>query len=314
MCLGLVYLVVVGVFRGCGWPAGRRLGTGRRSCCYVTPARCVSTAAGAQAEIDLGRPGSIAALTRVIPRPQRAGLRLVVTPHTILRWHRDLLRRRWAARCRAGRSGRPVTRGDVRRLVLRLAGENPPGGIGESMASLPVLASRIAPSTVWEILTRAGIDPASRRTGPSWAQFCIRPAHSGRYPSPLNRYGCSRRRRLQPTRDSTSPTTSLATNPTRSPAATTAPTPGTDHHSTGDGGNDPGGNDDYTDANDGRTEPGDGMPLEYSVWCCDLMCRCGLAVGFTPPYPTSGVRLHEGNPRFRTEWRGSGSRECGAGL
>jgi hypothetical protein len=52
--------------------------------------------------------GLIAALTSVIPRPRRAGLRLLVTPDTILRWHRDLLRRRWAAKCRAEHSGRPT--------------------------------------------------------------------------------------------------------------------------------------------------------------------------------------------------------------
>jgi putative transposase len=70
----------------------------------------------------------IAALTSVILRPRRAGLRLLVTPDTILRWHRDLLRRRWAAWSRAGRSGRLATRRDIRRLALRLAGENPAWG------------------------------------------------------------------------------------------------------------------------------------------------------------------------------------------
>jgi putative transposase len=65
----------------------------------------------------------IAALAGVIPKAQRAGLRLLVTPDTVVRWHRDLLRRRWAAKSRASRSGRPATRRDIRRLVLRLAGE-----------------------------------------------------------------------------------------------------------------------------------------------------------------------------------------------
>jgi hypothetical protein len=52
--------------------------------------------------------GLIAALISVVPRPRRTGLRLLVTPDTVLRWHRDLLGRRWAAKCRAGRSGRPT--------------------------------------------------------------------------------------------------------------------------------------------------------------------------------------------------------------
>ena len=50
--------------------------------------------------------------------------RLIVTPGTVLRWHRDILRRRWARRSRCGRSGRPPVRRNVRSVVLRLAREN----------------------------------------------------------------------------------------------------------------------------------------------------------------------------------------------
>ncbi|MCW2890468.1 MAG: hypothetical protein JWL58_7330 [Streptosporangiaceae bacterium] len=113
----------------------------------------------------------IATLASVIPRARRAGLRLLVRLDTVLRWHRDLLRRRWAATSRAGRSGRPATRRDVRGLVLRLAGENPGWGYRRIQGELAGLGIRIAPSTVWEILTKAGIDPVPRRTGPTWAQF-----------------------------------------------------------------------------------------------------------------------------------------------
>jgi putative transposase len=113
----------------------------------------------------------IAALAGVIPKAQRAGLRLLVTPDTVVRWHRDLLRRRWAAKSRAGRSGRPATRRDIRRLVLRLAKENPAWGYRRIHGELAGLDIRIAPSTVWEILTKAGIEPAPRRTGPTWAQL-----------------------------------------------------------------------------------------------------------------------------------------------
>jgi transposase InsO family protein len=95
----------------------------------------------------------------------------VVTPDTILRWHRDLLRRRWAAKSRAGRSGRPATRRDIRGLVVRLAGENPGWGYRRIHGELAGLGVRVAPSTVWSILTKAGIDPAPRRCGPTWAQF-----------------------------------------------------------------------------------------------------------------------------------------------
>jgi putative transposase len=87
----------------------------------------------------------IAALAGVITRARRAGLRLLVTPDTVLRWHRDLLRRRWAAKSRAGRSGRPATRRHIRGLVLRMAGENPGWATGASTASWPASASALPP-------------------------------------------------------------------------------------------------------------------------------------------------------------------------
>ena len=67
----------------------------------------------------------IATLLAVIPKARRHGLRLLVTPDTILRWHRDIIRRRWAARSIRGRTGRPATRRNIRALILRLARENP---------------------------------------------------------------------------------------------------------------------------------------------------------------------------------------------
>ena len=68
------------------------------------------------------------ALLSVIPKARRHGMRLLVTPDTILRRHRDLVRRRWAARSRRGRTGHPATGRNIRALVLRLAQENPEWG------------------------------------------------------------------------------------------------------------------------------------------------------------------------------------------
>jgi hypothetical protein len=70
----------------------------------------------------------LATLLAVIPKARRHGLRLLVTPDTILRWHRDIVRRRWAARSIRGKTGRPATRRNIRALVLRLARENPGWG------------------------------------------------------------------------------------------------------------------------------------------------------------------------------------------
>ena len=67
----------------------------------------------------------LAILLGVIPNARRHGLRLLVTPDTILRWHRDIIRRHWAAKSIRGKTGRPATRRNIKTLVLRLARENP---------------------------------------------------------------------------------------------------------------------------------------------------------------------------------------------
>lgn len=96
---------------------------------------------------------------------------MIVTPDTVLGWHRDIVRRRWAAKSRRKRPGRPAIHRNVRGLVLRLARENPEWGYRRIHGELAGLGIRIAPSTVWETLKKAGLDPAPRRTGPTWSHF-----------------------------------------------------------------------------------------------------------------------------------------------
>jgi putative transposase len=103
-------------------------------------------------------------------------MRLLVTPDTIPRWQRDFVRRRWAARSRRGRTGRPATRRNVRALVLRLARENPEWGYRKIHGELAGLGVKVAASTAWEILKNAGLDPAPQRAGPTWPQFLRSPA------------------------------------------------------------------------------------------------------------------------------------------
>jgi putative transposase len=106
----------------------------------------------------------LAILLSVIPKARRQGLRLLVTPETILRWHRDILRRRWAARSMRGKTGRPATRRNIRALVLRLARENPGWGLPQRIhGELAGLGIKVAASTVWEILKVNGMDPARHR-------------------------------------------------------------------------------------------------------------------------------------------------------
>jgi transposase len=98
-------------------------------------------------------------------------MRLIITPATILRWHRDIVRRRWARLSRRERCGRPPARRTVRSVVLRLARENESWGYRRIHGELAGLGIIVAPSTVWQILKDAGIDPAPRPDGPGWAEF-----------------------------------------------------------------------------------------------------------------------------------------------
>jgi transposase len=110
-------------------------------------------------------------LAGTLPAERLAAMRLMVTPGTILRWHRDIVRRRWAHASRRGRSGRPPVRRKIRSVVLRLARENESWGYRRIHGELAGLGIAVAPSTVWQILKSAGIDPAPRRDGPGWAEF-----------------------------------------------------------------------------------------------------------------------------------------------
>jgi transposase len=113
----------------------------------------------------------LAALLHPLPRPTLRRLRLLVQPDTILKWHRDLIARRHAARSRPRRRGRPRTLRSIRTLVLRLAKENTSWGYRRVHGELLTLGIGLAPSTVWEILREAGIDPAPERATTTWTAF-----------------------------------------------------------------------------------------------------------------------------------------------
>jgi transposase len=122
-------------------------------------------------KLDWADRALLAALLGVIPKARRQGLRLLVTPDTIVRWHRDIARRRQAARSMPGRTGRPATRQSIRALVRRLARENPGWGYRRIHGELAGLGIKVAASTVWEILKASGTGPGRRQTGPTWPQF-----------------------------------------------------------------------------------------------------------------------------------------------
>ena len=110
-----------------------------------------------------------AALARLIPRRRWAEI-FPVTPATLLTWHRKLAASKYDT-SKQRKPGRPLTVPGIARLVVRLAKENPLWGHRRIHGELTKLGVRVAPSTVWEILHAAGIDPAPRRSGPTWRQF-----------------------------------------------------------------------------------------------------------------------------------------------
>ncbi|CAG6396332.1 integrase core domain-containing protein [Streptomyces cocklensis] len=113
----------------------------------------------------------LAALLHRLPHGRLRQLHLIVSPDTVLRWHRELLRRRHAKASRPKRPGRPRTVRSIRVLVLRLVHENPSWGYRRVHGELAALGIKVAASTVWSILKEHGIPPAPDRQHTTWATF-----------------------------------------------------------------------------------------------------------------------------------------------
>ncbi|MGW1682530.1 hypothetical protein [Saccharopolyspora sp. NPDC002376] len=111
-----------------------------------------------------------AALSALIPRRRWREV-FPVTPGTLLAWHRRFIAAKWDYTERRDRTGRPPTRAALKKLILQLARENARWGHRRIQGELARLGHPIAASTVWEILNAAGIDPAPRRSGPTWREF-----------------------------------------------------------------------------------------------------------------------------------------------
>ncbi|WP_344494572.1 integrase core domain-containing protein [Nonomuraea monospora] len=111
----------------------------------------------------------LAALSHLIPRRRWEKI-FSITPATLLAWHRTLVAKKWDYSDRR-RPGRPPTAPAVKTLILRMAAENPRWGHRRIHGELTRLGHKISASTVWNILDKAGIDPAPRRSGPTWKQF-----------------------------------------------------------------------------------------------------------------------------------------------
>jgi transposase InsO family protein len=109
----------------------------------------------------------LSAAARMLPRERRSSF--LVTPATLLRWHRELVKRKWTYRGK--RVGRSPISPQVRDLILRLAKENPRWGCVRIQGELRGLGIRVGATTIRTLLRRNGIGPAPRRDGPSWSEF-----------------------------------------------------------------------------------------------------------------------------------------------
>src|SRR5437879_6491363 len=109
----------------------------------------------------------LATLARLLPRERWSAF--LVTPATLLRWHRELVRRRWTYACepRVQRGLDPA----LVELILRLARENPRWGYLRIRGECAKLGIKVSGTSVRNILRRNGLGPAPRQGGPSWAEF-----------------------------------------------------------------------------------------------------------------------------------------------
>jgi len=111
----------------------------------------------------------LAAASRVLPR-QRWAATFLVTPQTLLRWHRTLVRRKWTFK-KTSKPGRPPIDTQTAELIVRMARENARWGCMRICGELRKLGIRVGATTIRTLLRQHSLGPAPRRGGPTWAQF-----------------------------------------------------------------------------------------------------------------------------------------------
>jgi hypothetical protein len=111
----------------------------------------------------------LSALRERLPRTAWAGL--LVAPETVLGWHRELVRRRWAAYRGRPRVGRPPLAAECREVIQRLARENPSWGYLRIRGELLKLGYTVSATAIRSVLRRSGIPPAGHRSRLTWKRF-----------------------------------------------------------------------------------------------------------------------------------------------
>jgi putative transposase len=161
----LLYLIMIRVF---GWLVllGRSQASKDAEILVLRHEVMVLRRQVARPQPDWAHRAVLAALARLLPTALR-GSRLV-TPGTLLAWHRRLVARKWTY---PGQPGRPKTSQEVCDLVLRLAGENPAWGYRRVHGELTRLGHRVSEAAVRRILRARGYRPAPRGLDTSWRRF-----------------------------------------------------------------------------------------------------------------------------------------------
>ena len=108
------------------------------------------------------------AFHRLVSRPALGGL---VEPATVLGWHRELVRRKWAAFGRRRGVGRPRLEASLRELILRMARENPRWGCVRIRGELLKVGHRVSATAIRNLLRREKVGPAPQRSSLSWRAF-----------------------------------------------------------------------------------------------------------------------------------------------